>query len=183
MSEVVASGRSRTSLVALFSIGFIPVIIAWVVFFYFPEMIPNGTTNEGNLVTPPVQASDLGLIDETGKWTLIIPVGANCDADCEERFYLARQVNVALGKESERVHRVLVDLGADVDTINSLMAQYPNLARVEVSPSIFESQLGEANLIFLMDPIGNIFMVYPKGKAGKPMMKDIKHLLKYSNIG
>jgi hypothetical protein len=63
------------------------------------------------------------------------------------------------------------------------MAQYPNLARVEVSPSIFESQLGEANLIFLMDPIGNIFMVYPKGKAGKPMMKDIKHLLKYSNIG
>lgn len=183
MSEAAVTGRSRLSLVMLFSIGFVPLIIAWVVFFYFPEMIPSSTTNEGELITPPVQASDLGLMDETGRWTLIIPAGAVCDANCEERFYLARQVNVALGKESARVHRVMMDLGATTTRLNGLLAEYPDLATVAISPSIFESLLGRTDVIFLMDPIGNIFMFYPQEKAGKPMLKDIKHLLKYSNIG
>lgn len=183
MSEAAAPARNRISLVALFGIGFVPLIIAWVVFFYFPEMIPNGTTNEGELITPPVQAAELGLADEIGKWTLLIPVTADCDVNCKERFYLSRQVNVALGKESERVHRVMVDLGAETNMVNGLLAEYPNLARVQLSPSIFEAKLGRSDVILLMDPIGNIFMVYPQEKAGKPMLKDIKHLLKYSNIG
>jgi hypothetical protein len=34
-----------------------------------------------------------------------------------------------------------------------------------------------------MDPNGNIMMFYTLDKAGKLMLKDVKHLLKASNIG
>ena len=37
--------------------------------------------------------------------------------------------------------------------------------------------------ILLMDPNGNIMMFYTLDKAGKLMLKDVKHLLKASNIG
>jgi cytochrome oxidase Cu insertion factor (SCO1/SenC/PrrC family) len=183
MSESVEIDQNRRSLVGLFGIGFVPVIIAWVIFFYFPGLMPSGTTNEGDLIAPPVQASVLGLEAETGRWTLIVPITQACDAACDERFYLARQVNVALGKESDRVHRVMADLGATPTKIEALMMEYPSLVRVPVAASDFKNQLSDTQSIYLMDPIGNIFMVYDQEKAGKPMLKDIKHLLKISNIG
>ena len=183
MSESIEVSNNRKSLVGLFGIGFVPLIIAWVIFFYFPGLMPSGTTNEGELISPPVQASLIGLEAETGRWTLIVPISESCDAACEERFYLARQVNVALGKESERVHRVMVDLGAAPAKIDTLLREYPDLVRVPISASEFSANLPDAKSIYLMDPIGNIFMIYDQEKAGKPMLKDIKHLLKISNIG
>jgi len=169
--------------VVLFGIGFVPLIIAWVIFFYFPGLMPSGTTNEGDLISPAVQASALGLEGETGRWTLLVPMTPTCDSACDERFYLARQVNIALGRESERVHRVMLNLGAAPARIDALLAEYPDMVQVPVAPGEFKSQLGDLESIYLMDPIGNIFMIYDQEKAGKPMLKDIKHLLKISNIG
>jgi len=38
-------------------------------------------------------------------------------------------------------------------------------------------------LLFLVDPNGNVMMYFTLEKAGKPMLGDLKHLLKLSNIG
>lgn len=181
MNDEVVS-HNRRSLVVLFAIGFVPLIIAWVIFFYFPQLMPSGTTNQGKLITPPVNAKTLGLESQIGEWTLVIPVAASCDADCEERLYLARQVNVALGKESPRVKRLVLwtDGLGPAAKINS---EYPNMGSFLTERVKMSETLGDLNRIYLMDPLGNIFMVYSIDKAGKPMLKDIKHLLKISNIG
>jgi cytochrome oxidase Cu insertion factor (SCO1/SenC/PrrC family) len=182
MNETTTISQNRRSLVVLFAIGFVPVIIAWVVFFYFPQLMPTGTTNEGELITPPVQAETLGLAGQTGEWTLILPIGANCNEDCQERLYLARQVNVALGKEAPRVHRLALWTNG-MGPAAEVLGEYPELESLPVDGSLVASTLGDLNRIYLMDPLGNIFMVYSVDKAGKPMLKDIKHLLKISNIG
>ncbi len=181
MNEEVIQAKNRRSLVILFAIGFVPLIIAWVVFFYFPQLMPSGTTNEGELIAPPVSATDVGLTGQTGEWTLILPVGATCNADCEERLYLARQVNTALGKEAPRVKRLAL-LTEGMAPAGKIQAEYPDLSTLPVERSDLQ-RLGDLNRIYLMDPLGNIFMVYTIEKAGKPMLKDIKHLLKISNIG
>lgn len=182
MNDATTISHNRRSLLVLFAIGFVPVIVAWVVFFYFPQLLPTGTTNEGDLISPPVQAETLGLAGQTGEWTLLLPIGASCDADCKERLYLARQVNVALGKEAPRVHRLAL-WTAGMAPAAEILAEYPNLESLPVNANLVASTLGDINRIYLMDPLGNIFMVYSLDKAGKPMLKDIKHLLKISNIG
>ena len=167
----------------LFSIGFVPLILAWIIFFYFPALMPSGTTNEGELITPTVSATTFGLMSETDRWTVLVPAPSVCEEACLERFYLAHQVNTALGKDSERVHRVLLDLGASAGVLANLKAQHPGLAMVRVENSLFSKTLPRDDVIYLMDPLGNIFMFYETEKAGKPMLKDIKHLLKISKMG
>ncbi len=181
MNQEVATVQNRRSLVILFAIGFVPLIVAWVVFFYFPQLMPSGTTNEGELITPPVNGTEIGLESQLGDWTLIVPVGAICDADCEERLYLARQVNTALGKEAPRVKRLALWTDG-MAPATKIQAEYPNIGSLPVDRGNL-GKLGDLNRIYLMDPLGNIFMVYTIEKAGKPMLKDIKHLLKISNIG
>ena len=36
---------------------------------------------------------------------------------------------------------------------------------------------------FLIDPLGNIMMYFPPDKVGKPLMEDLRHLLRISRIG
>ena len=183
MSEEIDIKSNRRNLVILFSIGFVPLVFSWVVFFYFPELMPSTTTNEGQLISPPVQASELGLGSDFGKWTLLVPVSGDCSEDCEQRFYLARQVNIALGKESDRVQRMLIDVGAETGALIRLAEEFPEQAVAKVPSDAFRRLLKDEAAIYLMDPVGNVFMVYSKEKAGKPMLKDIKHLLKISNLG
>ena len=182
MNDDVVQTHNRRSLVVLFAIGFVPLFIAWIVFFYFPQLMPTGTTNEGQLISPPIHASDIGLDGQLGEWTLIVPVGAECDADCEERLYLARQVNTALGKNAPRVKRLALWTEGSGPAA-SVQANYPDMAAMPLAEDVLINKLGELNRIYLMDPLGNIFMVYTIDKAGKPMLKDMKHLLKISNIG
>lgn len=183
MSDGIDTKNSRRNLVVLFSIGFVPLIIAWVIFFYFPGLMPSGTTNEGQLISPPVSASELGLESDSGKWTLLVPVKGDCNEICEQRFYLARQVNIALGKESDRVQRRLIDIGASSSALIHLAEEFPDQEVAKVPGETFRRLLKDEAAIYLMDPVGNVFMVYSPEKAGKPMLKDIKHLLKISSIG
>lgn len=182
MSSEPTVNSNRRSLVALFGIGFFPLVISWIIFFYFPQLMPSSTTNEGDLITPPVHASELGIESQIGEWTLVMPVGNSCESACMERLYLARQVNVALGKEAPRVHRLLISTSPTLN-LDAITAEYPDLAIANAEMTTIEARLGLEGQIFLMDPLGNIFMVYSQEKAGKPMLKDIKHLLKISNIG
>jgi hypothetical protein len=181
--EEIDVRRNRQKLVLLFSIGFVPLIVAWLIFFYVPTLMPGGTTNEGELITPTVSASGLGLMSETGQWALLVPASKDCNEACEERFYLAKQVNTALGKGSDRVGRILIDLGASSGVVANLTTQYPDLEPVQVDAALFAKALPRDDVIYLMDPLGNILMFYENEKAGKQMLKDIKHLLKISKMG
>jgi cytochrome oxidase Cu insertion factor (SCO1/SenC/PrrC family) len=175
----------------MFSIGLVPVVIAYVIFIYFPQFLPSVTTNQGQLITPPVSGEELRLIDDSDKWSMIIPLGSSCDEVCVKRFYNARQVNVALGKEAQRVKRIMItNPSSDQRLVASLSRDYPDMDKVEVDLALaktaFQKLIAnpfDGNYIFLMDPNGNIMMFYTLDQSGASMLKDIKFLLKISNIG
>lgn len=184
-------GKNRTQLGILFAVGLVPVFTAYVVYVYFPQFLPTDTTNQGQLINPPVSNTLLNLDLTDSKWSLLIPVGQTCDENCKQRFYLARQINVALGKESGRVRRVLVTtLKTPESEISLLMREYPDMGQVQLDERLLKDAFKDVvtdsvsgDYVFLMDPNGNIMMVYTLEKMGQPMLKDLKLLLKLSNIG
>lgn len=187
--------RNRQKLVVLFSIAIVPMFVAYGLFFYFPTLIPASTTNEGVLIQPPLSGVELGLAEPVnapgGVWTLLIPVSASCGEQCQQRLYLSRQIKIGLGKDADRIERVaLLEVEADV-TLQALLSQEHTDLTAQIYPSKVLQKALQASLsaattdefVLLMDPNGNIMMFYPFEKIGAPLRKDLKHLLKISNIG
>ncbi|MEX0942842.1 MAG: hypothetical protein WD002_09885 [Pseudomonadales bacterium] len=189
-------GRGRTSFLVMVAIGFVPLFIAYLLFFYFPGLIPTATTNQGRLIQPPLSIMDLG--EETramipaGKWTFIIIGGTPCDDTCKKAIYLARQVDVGVGKDSDRVQRVLVvqTTGFAGGPGERLTRDYPDMivhydprgeAADRLNPVVGADSLD--GKIFLADPNGNIILYFDQAEGGNPILKDLKHLLRLSNIG
>ena len=188
--------KTRVKLSVLFLLSAAPFLLAYVFFFAKPGWIPSGMTNQGELLLPPVQASEVGIAHETlfggERWLMVIPVGSSCNQECIDALYYSRQVKTALGKESGRIERVVLSESAEISTSfeQLLLDEHKNAKLVYNSSksigSLIEPVLGRKpaeSFILLMDPNGNIMMFYTLDKAGKPMLKDIKHLLKASNIG
>ena len=100
---------SRKRFVALLLIAFVPMFIAYAAFFHFPNWAPTGTTNHGELVSPSVDgvtiSSELADFDT---WVLIQPVDDLCGDECRKMLYLSRQVITGLGKDANRVQRVVL---------------------------------------------------------------------------
>ena len=180
---------SRTKLLIIISMSFGPIFAAYIVFYNFPELAPTSRTNEGTLINPPFQGGE--IVSTNNKWTLIVAVEPRCDAVCEEVLHLSRQIHISLGKNTPRVQRVIVTRGSlSEDFLTYLKNEHGSTEIVDIKGSEFEDQLQHVigasplqSMVFLMDPNGNVMMYYPPEKAGKPMLKDLKHLLKLSNIG
>ena len=174
--------RSRLKLMMLAIIGFGPLIVAYVVFFYFPQWMPTSTTNRGELIYPPLVSGELASSDSLkGFWSLML-VQSECAPDCDQLRYLAAQVVKALGKDSNRVKNIVIARErfavsqrqlSDTDFVTLDSYEMKELARIS------KRKPG----LFLKDPNGNIIMFFPLEVAGKPMLRDLKHLLKLSNIG
>ena len=177
--------KSRRRFVMLLLVAFVPIFIAYSAFEYFPEWVPSGTTNQGELIRPPVQAADIDpALERPGNWVLIQPVAFDCDEDCLQLMYLSRQVVIGLGKDSTRVRRVILAPDEISGAFNSVLEQeHPDVGTVNADASSLEGVDDTRPLLFLMDPNGNIIMYYTLETAGKPMMKDLKHLLRISSIG
>ncbi len=182
-------GRIKFTLLVL--LAFFPILLAGVMYFVFPGWIPSATTNEGELITPPIQSIRVNdKLIQNEKWVLIQPSGPECNEACERILYLSRQVVAGLGKDAGRVERVLLaPEGRSTAFMEMLARSHPDvrviIQQVELQPlrSRITTEPTLEPTLFLMDPKGNIMMFYTLEKAGKPMLNDLKHLLRLSNIG
>jgi hypothetical protein len=142
-----------------------------------------GTTNKGTFVEPPLTVADLGVRDGSGAlqtgdgtwWLWVVPQGP-CEADCLHALHQLRQLHILLHRDANRVHRGL--LVADPATVNPDLAQeYPQLAFLSGKVDAL------ARGIYVIDPIGNLVLHYPLEDAGRPVLDDLKRLLRVSRIG
>ncbi|MFT6316529.1 MAG: hypothetical protein ACJAWK_000102 [Candidatus Azotimanducaceae bacterium] len=187
--------RNRQKLIVLFSVAIVPMFVAYGLFFYFPDLIPASTTNQGVLIQPPLSGVELGLAQPVtgpgGVWTLLIPVSSSCAMQCQRRLYLSRQIKIGLGKDADRIERIALLESEPNETLRGLL----NQEHADLSTQIYSMQALQSSLqsslsliptdefLLLMDPNGNIMMFYSFEKIGAPLRKDLKHLLKISNIG
>lgn len=158
-----------------------------------------GTKNSGVLIRPPRAIAELSLQLESGepfdftrqpkRWSIVIPVTAHCDEQCQHTLYITRQINVALGKYSERVRRYLIATEFPLDSeFENLLKQYPKLEVLRADSSEFaqyfarsELQPLQHNQYLILDPAGWFMMVYDPQLDGKAVLKDLKFLLTNSH--
>ena len=186
-SSESSSGKlmaSRKRFVALLLIAFVPMFIAYAAFFHFPNWAPTGTTNHGELVSPSVDGVNISsALADFDTWVLIQPVDGLCGDECRKMLYLSRQVVTGLGKDANRVQRVVLISTDTPELMEHLGVEHPDVKVVSGMTTIKRVATGDGPVLLLMDPNHNVMMLYSLEKAGKPMLRDLKHLLKISNIG
>lgn len=190
---------SRATLVGLVLVFVGPLAVA-ILLFVFREQLPlPAPSNVGQLIDPPapmpaIEARRADGVPFTlqlsdGKWTLLYIAGAVCDVECESNLFKMRQVRLSLGREMGRVRRVLLSGAGDrfqVDDI--ILNRYPTLdIATPTDPGIHTVMrtLGSEGTrhIVIIDPLGNAMMRYSSDVSSKDLLKDLKHLLKASQIG
>jgi len=191
MTEQKNTGRRQFLLLGLFFLG--PLVLAFIVYYGF-DWRPAGSTEHGELLSPPVVMTDSDLGEEREgvvpklrrKWSLIVLMDDGCDATCQSVLYETRQVRKALSRERDRTQRVmLIDGDFDRPTIE---LQHPDLIiltdDMPVAREIESSFDGLGReFIYLADPLGNLMMRFPRDTAMKEIHTDLKKLLKLSRIG
>jgi hypothetical protein len=188
MSEQAQIKSNRTQLLLLLGITVISVLGASLLFQSARSGGVWGTTNKGTFVQPPVVVADLRIRDEPGSlltgtgnwWVWVVPQG-ECVEDCRHALHQLRQLHVLLHRDAGRVRRALVEEGAGGAEAElrhaDLIQLYPELALLSGEVTTL------ARGIYIVDPIGNLVLHYRMEDAGKPVLEDLKRLLKVSQIG
>jgi len=154
-----------------------PVVLGTLV--YWSGWMVGRPGNYGELLPPRVVAA-APLEALRGKWVLVSFDAASCDAYCEKKLYFMRQARRAQGKDMERVERlwIVTDGGAPRATL---------LASMEGTLVSRFSSLGfpgnETDHIYVVDPLGNLMMRFPREPDPSRVIKDLQRLLKISRIG
>ena len=182
----------RSKFLLLIGVFAVPVVAAYLAFFGWR---PAGHTNYGDLlkVTPLQHTAgathegmplDLGAL--RGKWLMVHVGPASCDAACIRQLYLMRQIRIAQGKEQSRIERLWVLTGTGAVS-PALLQAHPGLHVWRPADAAFIEQFpaakNRAAHIYLVDPLGNLMLRFPAEPDAKRMMKDLRLLLKASQIG
>jgi cytochrome oxidase Cu insertion factor (SCO1/SenC/PrrC family) len=198
-SQLGPAGQ-RFTLIALCTVFVAPLIGAWIVFNYTEVGRNDQGVNHGELITPPRIVGDLALTDPArpdarprlyGRWNLVYLAAARCDPVCAGKLDMMRQILLALGPDAQRVQRVVFITENAAPALNeSLATEFPGLLLAPDTNQLVERfKLTESerplNLrrLYLVDPQGNLFMVYPERTETAGIIKDLKRLLKYSRVG
>lgn len=196
MEENKQQRKGRWKLFAVIAICASPLIASYLTYYVIK---PEGRTNYGTLIDPrahpiPVlrakalDGKPAELVSLKGKWIMLQVGNAECNEPCKKRLHDMRQLRLAQGKEKERVERVwLITDDQPLDTV--LIREHDGVHMLRVSPEALKAWLPveqgtlAADHVYMIDPLGNLMMRFPKDADPNRMKKDIAKLLKASRIG
>ena len=173
------SPRAKISLI--FAVCAAPIVLgtlAWRFHWGTP-----GTANYGELL-PPRTLGGTAFEGLRGKWVLVTFDPAACDAACEKKLFVVRQVRRAQGAGAERMERLW--LVTDERKPRPALLAAIEGSRVEPARAAGDLEAfggTPREHIYLVDPLGNLMMRYPADPDPARMIKDLERLLKLSRIG
>ena len=193
MTDLNKGGRLQLILIGAVFIG--PFALAWLLYDPDGGWTPEGSTAHGELIAPVKLVPDENLSvprDEQdspypGIWTLAHAGNGACDETCEKSLYKTRQVRKSLGKEDRRVQRIFFLTDA-IPLDPAIAGHHPGL-KVHGADQALTVEFIRAiepydtRDIYLIDPLGNLIMRFTPDTGMKDMFKDLKKLLKVSQIG
>jgi hypothetical protein len=192
MSDAAPGKRpSRVALWLIVALTVAPVAASYILYYTWE---PEHTVNHGELLEPrplpdpPLTGADgapFRVSQLKGKWVLVSVDRGRCDADCEKKLLYMRQLRLTQGKNMDRVERLwLVSDDAPPRAAKALAEEGTRIARA--GPEVvraFPAAGSAADHIYLVDPLGNLMMRFPREPDPKLMIKDLARLLKASRIG
>jgi cytochrome oxidase Cu insertion factor (SCO1/SenC/PrrC family) len=195
----------RLSVAGILLIFASPIIISWWLLNYTDYSRDDAAASHGNLIVPPRQLQDIDLIDLSrqsneqhtlhGKWSLLYLNSDECGKDCGDNLYKMRQLRLASGEYASRIQRVLVVTGIVAMPLSEEMLHHfpgqlllraedhEQMSSLEVFARIKDEDPVRENRLYLVDPLGNLMMSYPRDTDPTGIIKDLKRLLRYSRIG
>jgi len=193
---------ARLQLLLLFAVFSAPMLGAYY-FYVNRDNLDLGKVNHGELYQKPQDLQDMPLLLDGSslsfnqlekKWYLLVVADGACDEVCEKNLLTVRQIRRMQGKNVNRVVSALVYRNLDEARASDLSAKYSIAAMQATNDQQFESWLkpfyearGEsqfdASRIYIADPLKKLMMSYPKDIEPKLFFKDLKRLLKVSQIG
>jgi len=176
----------------MFAVAVAPFVLAYFAYEYWQ---PSGRMNHGELieprilpVTPLVQldGEPFRLADLKGKWLMLHADSGACGDSCRKQLYFMRQVRLALGKDFDRIGRVWLitdDVRPAADIAPLLEGVW--LVRAAGAPAVaaLPAAAAVSDHIYLVDPLGNLMLRFPRNPDPAGMIKDLQRLLKISRIG
>lgn len=189
------AGRLRMLLVV--AVCAAPVLASY---FTFYVLKPAGRAY-GELITPTVDMPPaLALRDLAGQavtaeslkgqWLLTLVQGSDCKTDCERLLYMQRQLREMLGKERDKLDKVLLvadDAPLRPELQQALTAQ-PAVTILRAPRAQLEAWLKPAagqrleDSFYLIDPMGRWMLRSPAQPDPSKLKKDLERLMK-ANAG
>lgn len=178
-----ARGRLQLLLILLVVLG--PMVLATLMY-KFQFWVPDSRNFHGELIGNGQSRADLGVQADDTRWQLLVSAPAGCAADCQQLVYLARQLQIGLGRDASRASHALAaaqPLAADYQA--KLEREYPQLQRYPLDLPQHDTFTGGSQeaYLWIVDPHGNLVLRYDARAKGKDVLNDLRHLLKLSNIG
>ena len=196
MEKINNQHAGRWKLFLVLAVCAAPMLLSYL--FYF-VIKPEGRTNYGAILDPrlyPIPKLDSVLLGGEskelsaykGKWLMLQIDSGSCATACQKKMYDMRQLRLAQGKEMDRMERVwLITDDQPIDTV--LIREYDGTHMLKVSADKLKKWLPvDANTqisdhIYMIDPLGNLMMRFPKDADPNKIKKDISKLLRASAIG
>ena len=192
--------KNQSTIIILALMTIIPFSIAWYLT-TDPDFRP-GATNNGELIRPVIttERSELVGVDSfsvehikelEGHWVIlnIIP-DQSCDKLCVDTIHASKQLRLMLNKDLTRVRRAVIVMQGEQnpsfqpwwDEDDRLLKVKPGTALAEKIKQQVSGKL-TGGILVLMDPLGNLMMQYPSGFDPYAVKRDLKKLLRISQIG
>ncbi len=180
------------------SIAIVPFLLAW-----FYARNPNLVTkrsNYGTLIIPaqplsyddllvPADAGRNPLQQAKGRWIMLqaLAAGTECGTVCRDTLLASRQIRLLLNKDMARVRRLLLADAASAlpdDALgdSDLLVGKATAAVTEALARAL-GRAPEEGMLILIDPFANAMMWYPPRFDPYGVLRDLKHLLRSSQIG
>ncbi len=189
--------QSTTVVFMLCALFIGPLILAWYLYNKH-DLLGEGTVNHGQLITPPFSIQQLPITADNGnslsqqswngKWTLLYYNPGQCGTPCQNALAHLNQIQQAVGKNSNRIEKVVVSNASFTPKTEKILAATPHAnilhykVKLDDHASIKNLQL-KAGDFYIIDPMGNVMMHYKKSIQRGYILTDLERLLKVSQIG
>ena len=186
----------RLKLLLVLAVCASPLIGSYLTYYVIK---PTGRTNYGDLIDPrayPIPALGIVALDGKagsldaykGKWIMLQVGPGDCQGACRKQLFAMRQLRLMQGKAMERLERVwLITDATPIET--TLMREFDGTRMLRASLPALTRWLpvaaggNAAEHMYLIDPLGNLMMRFPKDADPNKVKRDIAKLLKASAIG
>ena len=177
-----AERRGRLRLLAIAALFAAPVVLGGIA--YWVRWAPGTAVNYGTLLAPSaLEAEPLAAL--RGRWVLVQLDSGSCDEHCVRKLYLMRQVRRAQGEKMRRIERLWLVTDATAPA-PGLLAAYEGTRVVRATRELidaFPADRAPTDHIYLVDPMGNLMMRFPRDPDPSRVLKDLERLLRYSSFG
>jgi cytochrome oxidase Cu insertion factor (SCO1/SenC/PrrC family) len=183
--------KARIYLIIILFLFTTPFIASWYLVFFTDFKKNDQGVEHGELIVPvlkvgPIYAQSINsqeVRELKDKWILTGFTQERCDDRCEQLLYKLRQIRLAIGKDIDKVDRLVIS----IDNLQSHVEQYKG-QNIIVDPDerdrlyvLFQQvENFDQGSIFLIDPYGFLMMQYDFDAEPKGIIRDIERLIKNS---